>query len=103
MMTWGEGLRVGDLARKAGVSVRTLHYYDEIGLLSPRQRSAAGYRLYGEAEIVRLQQIRSLQELSFTLDEIRWLLDRPDGGVLPVIELHIGRLREQMELQRSLC
>jgi hypothetical protein len=50
-------IKVGDLAKQTGVSVRTLHYYDEIGLLSPSHRTEAGYRLYDEQDIIRLQQI----------------------------------------------
>lgn len=96
-------MKVGELARRTGVSVRTLHYYDEIGLLSPSQRSDAGYRLYAAGDIVRLQQIRSLRQLGFTLEEIREWLDRPGYSPRQVIESHISRLREQIELQRRLC
>lgn len=53
-----EALKVGELARRTGLSVRTLHHYDEIGLLSPARRTATGHRLYGRDEIRRLQQIR---------------------------------------------
>jgi MerR family transcriptional regulator, thiopeptide resistance regulator len=55
-------LKVGDLAKQTGVSVRTLHYYDEIGLLSPSHRTDTGYRLYDKADIMRLQQIRCVAE-----------------------------------------
>jgi DNA-binding transcriptional MerR regulator len=51
--------KVGELAKRTGVSVRALHHYDEIGLLSPSHRSEAGYRLYTEIDVARLQQIRS--------------------------------------------
>src|ERR1700710_184733 len=67
-------MKVGELARRTGVSVRTLHYYDEIGLLSPSLHSAAGHRVYGVREITKLQQIRSLQQLGFSLKEIRGML-----------------------------
>jgi len=97
--TW----KVGALARKTGLTVRTLHYYDEIGLLSPSLRTDAGYRLYTAADVVRLQQITSLRHMGFALGEIRDCLDRPDVSVQRVIELHIGRLREQVALQRDLC
>lgn len=96
-------MKVGELAKRTGVSVRTLHYYDEIGLLSPAQRSEAGYRLYAAEDIVRLQQIKSLRQLGFTLEEIREWLDHPDGSLQHVIGLHINRLREQIALQRRLC
>jgi MerR family transcriptional regulator, thiopeptide resistance regulator len=55
----------------AQIRARTLHYYDEIGLLSPSHRSDAGYRLYTTGDVVRLQQIRSLRHLGFSLEEIK--------------------------------
>ncbi|MFF3582425.1 MerR family transcriptional regulator [Streptomyces mirabilis] len=61
---------VGQVSAFAGVTVRTLHHYDKAGLLSPSDRSRAGYRLYGEADLVRLQQILFYRELGFSLDEI---------------------------------
>ena len=64
-------LKVGDLAKQTGVSVRTLHYYDEIGLLSPSHRTEVGYRLYSKDDIIRLQQIVSLKQIGFSLEEIR--------------------------------
>jgi MerR family transcriptional regulator, thiopeptide resistance regulator len=95
--------RVGQLARQTGLTVRTLHYYDQIGLLSPSQRSEAGYRLYDGADVVRLQQIRSLRQLGFSLDEIRDCLTRPDFAPPRVIRLHIARLQEQIAQERGLC
>ncbi len=95
--------KVGELATRAGVSVRTLHHYDRIGLLSPARRSESGYRLYGALDVARLQQIRSLCALGFSLEEIRELLDRPDVSAQRVIELQIARLKEQIALQRVLC
>lgn len=92
--------RVGELARRTGLSVRTLHYYDEIGLLSPSRRTEAGHRLYTAADVVRLQQIKSLRHLGFSLEEIRDCLDRPDFPPRRVIEMHLSRLREQIELQQ---
>ncbi len=65
---------VGEVARLAGVSVRTLHHYDDIGLLSPTARTAAGYRQYDDADIARLQRILCYRELGFGLDEISSVL-----------------------------
>ncbi|MHC5263063.1 MerR family transcriptional regulator [Streptomyces sp. UC4497] len=70
---------VGQVARFAGVTVRTLHHYDEIGLLAPSERSTAGHRRYGEADLDRLQQILFYRELGFPLDEIQALLDDPES------------------------
>ena len=95
--------KVGELARRTGLSVRTLHYYDEIGLLSPSQRTGSGHRLYTGEDVVRLQQIKSLRALGFSLREIRECLDRPDFSLRRVIEIHRSRLKEQIELQRRLC
>ncbi|MEV6834620.1 MerR family transcriptional regulator [Streptomyces sp. NPDC051133] len=68
---------VGQVSAFAGVTVRTLHHYDKAGLLSPSDRSDAGYRLYGDADPVRLQQILFYRELGFSLDEIASMLKAP--------------------------
>lgn len=70
-------LTVKAVAELAGVSVRTLHHYDEIGLLKPAGQSAAGYRLYSQEDLERLQQILFFRELGFSLKEIRAILDSP--------------------------
>jgi MerR family transcriptional regulator, thiopeptide resistance regulator len=95
--------KVGELARRTGLSVRTLHYYDEIGLLSPSRRTDGGHRLYTADDVVRLQQIKSLQHVGFTLREVRECLDRPDYPLGRVIQLHLSRLKERIELQERLC
>ena len=64
-------LTVRQVARVSGVSIRTLHHYDQIGLLKPARVGANGYRLYGRAELLRLQQILLHRELEFPLDSIR--------------------------------
>ncbi|MEU7578785.1 MerR family transcriptional regulator [Streptomyces sp. NPDC041068] len=70
---------VGQVAGFAGVTVRTLHHYDEIGLLAPGGRSHAGHRRYSEADLDRLQQILFYRELGFPLDEVSALLDDPEA------------------------
>ncbi|MBE9067036.1 MerR family transcriptional regulator [Leptolyngbya cf. ectocarpi LEGE 11479] len=95
-------VRIGDLAKGTGLSIRTLHYYDEIGLLSPSHRNHAGHRFYGDQDIVQLQQILSLRQLGFSLDEIRECLQSPEYSLPQVIELHRIRVREQMALSRTL-
>ncbi|MGI5138045.1 MULTISPECIES: MerR family transcriptional regulator [unclassified Streptomyces] len=70
---------VGQVAGFAGVTVRTLHHYDEIGLLVPSERTHAGHRRYGDADLDRLQQILFYRELGFPLDEVAALLDDPDA------------------------
>jgi DNA-binding transcriptional MerR regulator len=98
-----EALKVGELARRTGLTVRTLHHYDEIGLLKPSLHTEAGYRLYTAADVARLQQVLSLRQLGFSLEEVRDCLDRPGFAPLEVIRLHVARLREQIDLQRRLC
>jgi DNA-binding transcriptional MerR regulator len=82
-----ESLTVGSVARLAGVTVRTLHHYDEVGLLAPSGRSEAGYRRYADADLDRLQSILFYRELGFGLDEIKTVMT--DGGDA------IGHLRRQ--------
>jgi DNA-binding transcriptional MerR regulator len=76
----GEGLPVGEVARLAGVTVRTLHHYDEVGLLRPSRRTPAGYRQYDGADLVRLQRILAYRELGFGLDDVGRLLDTAPGA-----------------------
>ncbi|WP_371547346.1 MerR family transcriptional regulator [Streptomyces sp. NBC_00554] len=73
------GYPVGQVAGFAGVTVRTLHHYDEIGLLAPSGRSHAGHRRYSDADLDRLQQILFYRELGFPLDEVAALLDDPEA------------------------
>jgi DNA-binding transcriptional MerR regulator len=94
---------VGELARQTGLSVRTLHYYDEIGLLAPSAHTGAGHRLYTARDVARLQQIKSLRQLGFSLEEVRDCLGRPDFSPLRVVEMHLARLREQIALEERLC
>src|SRR5207248_5702982 len=98
-----EALKVGELARRTGLTIRTLHHYDEIGLLKPSLHTEAGHRLYTAGDVARLQQILSLRQLGFGLEEISVCLDRPEFSPLEVIRLHVARLREQIQLQRELC
>ncbi len=97
----GRALKVAVVARRTGVSVRTLHYYEEIGLLSPSGRTASGHRLYTLSDVERLQQIRSLQQLGFSLSEIQACLETRQWDAKRVISDHLARVRSQIEaLQR---
>ena len=87
---------VKQLADLAGVSVRTLHYYDEIGLLKPTSYGENGYRYYDEQAVLRLQQILFFRELDFSLDEIKDILDRPDFHVLHALEGHRKALEQKV-------
>ncbi|MEM8815418.1 MAG: MerR family transcriptional regulator [Pseudomonadota bacterium] len=77
-MTAAKNYHVKDVARMTGVSIRALHYYDEIRLLSPARRTAAGYRLYDDDDLLRLQQVLIGRSLGLPLEEIRRSLDDPD-------------------------
>ncbi|MET8780665.1 MerR family transcriptional regulator [Streptomyces sp. NPDC004589] len=81
---------VGQVAGFAGVTVRTLHHYDEIGLLVPGERTHAGHRRYGDADLDRLQQILFYRELGFPLEEVAALLDDPDADP----RVHLRRQHE---------
>ncbi len=85
-----EALKVGELAKRTGLTIRTLHHYDEIGLLKPSLHTAAGHRLYTAADIARLQQVLSLRQLGFSLEQVRDCLDRPGFSPLEVIRLHVA-------------
>jgi MerR family transcriptional regulator, thiopeptide resistance regulator len=98
-----EALEVGALARRTGLTVRTLHHYDEIDLLRPSLRTEAGYRLYTADDLARLQQVLSLRQLGFSLEQVRDCLNGRGFSPLEVIRLHLERLREQIEMQRGLC
>jgi DNA-binding transcriptional MerR regulator len=88
---------INKLAKLAGTSVRTLHYYDEIGLLKPEYRAANGYRQYGEKAIVRLQQIMFFRELDFGLDEIKAIMARPDFDAVEALQSHKALLQKRKE------
>lgn len=88
-------LTVGEIARLAGVTVRALHHYDEIGLVVPAGRTDAGYRTYGRPELERLQEVLFFRELGFSLEDIRHIVDRPDYNRQGALE----RQRELLEAQ----
>jgi DNA-binding transcriptional MerR regulator len=92
-----KGYTVGELARMAGVSVRTLHHYDQISLLKPSARTEAGYRLYGEPELLRLQQVLFFKELDMPLEAVRQVLDDPNFDQVTALEQHRLRLNGRIE------
>ncbi|GGU86047.1 HTH-type transcriptional activator TipA [Streptomyces albospinus] len=95
------GYSVGQVSAFAGITVRTLHHYDKTGLLSPGDRSPAGYRLYSDADLARLQQILFYRELGFPLDEIAAVLEDPRSNALDQLRARHRRLTEEItRLQR---
>jgi DNA-binding transcriptional MerR regulator len=91
------GYTVGQLAGFAGVTVRTLHHYDEIGLLSPAGRSTSGYRAYDDADLDRLQQVLFYRELGFGLTEIASILAEPDTGAAEHLRRQHRLLTQRVE------
>ena len=89
--------KVKDVARMTGVSIRALHYYDEIGLLRPGRRSAAGYRLYEEDDLLRLQQVLINRALGLSLEDIRRALDDPDFDYAESLRRQRGRLVSKLD------
>lgn len=93
---------VGELAALAGVTIRTLHHYDEIGLLSPSSRTAAGYRRYGRAEVERLLRIMVYRELGFDLTGIARILDDPAVNAIEHLRQQRARLEKQLSQVRTM-
>ena len=91
-----ERFTVGELADRTGLTVRTLHHYDQIGLLRPFARTPAGYRLYGAGELRRLQHIVSLRHLGLSLDDVKRCLDDGDPPLPEVLRLHAARVDAQI-------
>lgn len=90
-------LRIGELARRTGLTVRALHHYDAIGLLRPSARSASGYRLYDRGDIERLHRIQALRRLDLTLAEIGPLLDGGGADLETVVTQQLAALDREIE------
>ncbi len=95
--------KVGELAERLGLTVRTLHHWDDLGLLRPSRRTQAGHRLYGEDDLVRLQRILSLRQIGLSLDEIKVWLDRADRSLVDDLEQHLERVRREIVQRLDLC
>jgi DNA-binding transcriptional MerR regulator len=99
--------RVGEFAALTGVSIRTLHHYDEIGLLPPTGHSEGGHRLYAQDDLLRLQQVLTLRYLGFSLKQIGGLLDRPDFDLVASLQVQRLALRDRIseleQIEATLC
>ena len=93
---------VKKLAGMSGVSVRTLHFYDDVGLLKPAYLGANGYRFYEEPQLLTLQQILFYRELGFELKQIKRILGRPDFDKIAALESHRKVLRKNLAKTREL-
>ncbi len=99
-MTDKHYISIGDCARQSGVSIRTLHYYEEIGLLVPERRSN-GYRVYGPNDLLRLQQILIQKSMGFPLETIRAGLDAPDFDYLSQLQDQKRHLSQMIQTHQA--
>ncbi|MBT2617578.1 MerR family transcriptional regulator [Bacillus sp. ISL-78] len=97
--TW----KVGELAKQTGLTVRMLHHYDKIGLFSPSQSSHKGHRIYTEIDITKLQQIISLKQLGFALDEIKEMMENPNLNPVELIKVQLESVKKTIQIQEQLC
>lgn len=97
-----DDVKVGDLATATGLTVRTLHYYDEIGLLRPSRRSGGGHRLYSADDVQRLYRIALLRQIGLSLEEISRALDDPQWDLATAMDTHIGQLDERLAVGHRL-
>ena len=101
--TSDDGLRrIGEIADATNFTVRTLHYYEEIGLLSPTSRSAAGHRLYGTAAVEQLYRISLLRQLGLSLDQVRATLETADTDVRVLIGDHLAAIEARLVAENRL-
>ncbi|MBB3129283.1 DNA-binding transcriptional MerR regulator [Paenibacillus rhizosphaerae] len=94
--------RVGEIAQLTGLTVRTLHHYDEIGLLHPAHTSEKGHRLYVEDDLQRLHHIILLKQLGFSLEEVKRLMTDPAFNPLHLLEHQLARINEHIQMQLDL-
>ena len=95
-------MTVNEVSKLAGVSIRTLQYYDSIGLLKPAEYTESGYRLYDDAAMERLQQILLFRELEFPLKEIKEIVTRPDFDKQKALEQQIELLTMKKSIWKAL-
>jgi DNA-binding transcriptional MerR regulator len=95
-------LKIGELAKRTGLTVRALHHYDDIGLLTPSARSDAGYRLYNESDIARLHRIQALRRFGLSLADIGTYLTRPDLPLATIVAQQMDMLTQQIEQASAL-
>lgn len=97
-------VQIGDVAERTGLSLRTIRWYEEVGLVPPSARTSGGFRLYTEADIERLELVKRMKPLDFTLEEMRDLLttvDQLDDPATPAAQQ--SALRERLVMYRELA
>ncbi|HEU4515447.1 MAG TPA: MerR family transcriptional regulator [Nocardioidaceae bacterium] len=109
-------MQIGEVAEQTGLSLRTIRYYEEVGLVTPSARTSGGFRLYSETDLARLRLVRRMKPLEFSLEEMRRVLGVLDGleadtdgaerdglvdqltGYRQAADARVGALREQLEV-----
>lgn len=100
MMTGMRRWKVGELAKATGLTVRTLHHFDAIGLLHPSERSTVGHRLYSPSDVARLHRIVALRQLGVPLTGIAEALDEPSSELLELIDQQLRWVEQAIETQQ---
>jgi DNA-binding transcriptional MerR regulator len=95
-------LKIGELATRSGLTVRALHHYDSIGLLTPSARADSGYRLYNGADVARLHQIQALRKFGMSLSDIATFLASPDAPFADIVAQQIAALDQQIKQASTL-
>jgi DNA-binding transcriptional MerR regulator len=98
----GKRWRIGEVAAATGVTVRTLRHYDDLGLLTPSERTGSGYRLYADADVQRLYRILALRRMGFRLDDVAAALAGEGDDPRPAIRRHLGQVEQQVRLAEQL-
>ncbi len=105
-----EHMRIGEVSARTGLSLRTIRYYEEVGLVTPSARSQGGFRLYTEPDVARLNLVRRMKPLGFQLDEMRELIgllfpggDADNDGSVTLDAQELSRLREFTERAERRC
>lgn len=99
-------MQIGEVARRSGVEIETIRYYEKIGLISPPPRSEGGHRVYGQDRLERLVFVRRTRQLGFSLDAVRTLLALVEGGyscgeIQEIASRHLDDIRRKItDLQR---
>ncbi|OXS74194.1 MULTISPECIES: MerR family transcriptional regulator [Domibacillus] len=95
--------KVGELAKLTGLTVRTLRYYDQIGLFSPSDHSNSGHRLYNKSDILKLQNIQSLKQIGLSLEDVQSVVDDSNSeSTSHILAIQMARLKEDIRIQQKL-